>query len=236
MLRTTALKVTSTVSGFFYKQPEPQGQFIDEHTRFGESVTLKGIAEVLEKLYAKKEAMKKLGEEKGEQSNEFATCTTLEAILSDTKKVIVAFNESPRALDDMSNLKDLYALTLKLQPIASTTEEQQQTLNSVTLDKLNVKSTAASAALFAAPFLPALLLGPGVFALALGVGAFVAAKPASDYLIANGLITFDAESKTLMANYFDLVDKTKLKLEKDIKDIAEKQNEVANNNLLSARP
>lgn len=232
MIQNTARKVTNSIQGFFSK-PETQSQFILPYTRFSTSAELKGIAEVLEKLFAKKEAMKKIADEKGAQSNEFATFTTLEAILADTNKAIIEFNQAAIKPDVLANMKDIYELTVKLKPIASVTEEQQATLNSVTADKLNAKSTAASAALFAAPFIPALLLGPGVFAVALGVGAFVAAKPASDYLIANGLITFDAESKVLMASYLDLIDKTNKNLEKFLAD-----NNVAveNSNMTPARP
>lgn len=232
MLRNTALKVTNTVQGFF-KKAETQGTFIQPFTRFSTSAELKGIAEVLEKLFAKKEALKKLADEKGAQSNEFATYTTLDAVLTDSNNAIVEFNQSPIKPDVVSNMKDIYVLTAKLKPIASVTDEQQATLNSVTADKLNAKSTAASAALFAAPFLPALLLGPGAIALALGVGAFVAAKPASDYLIANGLITFDAESKVLMGNYLDQIVQTHKNLEKFL---VENNVAVENNNASAVKP
>ena len=232
MLRNTALKVTNTVQGFFAK-PETQSTFIQPFTRFSTSAELKGIADVLEKIYVKKEALKKLADEKGAQSNEFATYTTLDAILTDSNKAILEFNQSPIKPDVLSNMKDTYILTSKLKPIASVTDEQKTTLNSVTADKLNAKSTAASAALFAAPLLPALILGPGAIAIALGVTAFIAAKPASDYLIANGLITFDAESKVLMGNYLDMIMQAHKNLEKFLID-----NNVAveNNNVSAVKP
>lgn len=232
MIQNTARKVTTSIQGYFSK-PVPQEKFIQPFTRFAGSAQLIGIAEVLEKLFAKKEAMKKIGDEKGFHSNEYATYTTLQAILTDTMNAIVEFNQTASKPEELANMKDIYDLTVKLKPIASVSDEQQATLNSVTVDKLNVKSTAASAALFAAPFIPALLLGPGFIAVALGVGAFVAAKPASDYLIANGLITFDAESKVLMASYLDLIDKTNKNLEKFLAD-----NNVAveNSNMTPARP
>lgn len=217
MIRNTALKVSNTVQGFFAKT-EPQSQFIQPFTRFSTFTELKEIADALEKLYAKKEAMKKTADEKGAGSPEFNTYSTLQAVLNDTDEVIKKFNTENTKPDVLSNMKDIYELTAKLIPIASVTDEQKATLNSVMTDKLNAKSTAASAALFAAPFLPALLLGPGVFAVALGVGAFVVAKPASDYLIANGLITFDAESKVLMANYLDIATKVNKNIEKYLAD------------------
>src|SRR3990167_9403582 len=112
MIQNTARKVTNSIQGFFNK-PEPQGQFILPFTRFSTSAELKGIAEVLEKLFAKKEAMKKVADDKGAQSNEFATYTTLEAILTDTNKAIVEFNQAAIKPDVLANMKDIYDLTVK---------------------------------------------------------------------------------------------------------------------------
>ncbi|HTM64495.1 MAG TPA: hypothetical protein VL360_08375 [Gammaproteobacteria bacterium] len=232
-LSDTKNKVTDTVTGLFQK-PEVQSQFIQPYTRFSTYTELNVIAGVLELLYTKKESMKASADEKGNESNEYKTWATLDVILSSINNVIIEFNKKPNPPEVLKNMKDIYDLLMLLKPIASITEAQQETLNSVTADKLNAKSAVTSAGFFAVPFVvPALLLGPGIIAAAAGAALFAAAMPIREHLIKKGVIYFDTESKKMMTDLLELIEQESAKLEKYL---TENKIDLGNGNLEQLAP
>lgn len=206
MFRRVATTVTDKVGSFFAKT-EPHHEFIKEHTRFYSSNEMNGIREVLEKLNDKRFSLKKIADEKGVQSEEFASYMIINRIMDEAGKIISDYNQSPSKPDQFSNIKDLVDLTTRLKTLVAVSEQDKQTLNSVAMDKPIAKNAAVTSALFAVPAIPlALMLGPvGVL---IGVaGSAALSKPANDYLTSAKIISWDTESKDMVMAFVEVVDK-----------------------------
>ncbi len=215
-------RVTNQVTSFFKKE-QPQQRFIQPFTRFSSAVELKGIAEILEKIHTKKEGLKKIADEKGAGSDEFATYEILDHLLNVTRDKISEFNGLDIKRDIYSNIKDMCDLTAQLKAIITVTEKDKEALNSVTIDKPIAKNATLGAALVATPVVALAVIGSGGLALLAGVGALALMKPANDYLTQAKVITWDTESKELVLSFIDTVNKTNVNLSKYLAENAPAQ-------------
>lgn len=198
-------------------------------TRFTSAAELSDIAAIFNKLLIKKDKMKIAADTKGPQSNEYATHAVMQHFINLVQTEIDKFNALPYKPDLISNYRDMQTFSNSLITLLVISPKDEETLNSVTMDKPMVRSTVLKLGVFTLPVLPVLLLGPGAWAAALGVGAFFAMKPADDFLTSIRAIDWDTESKELLQDFINATKKAHEQLTKGIEGPAVENNNNNNN-------